>query len=118
VAAALSDSGIEAAVTYVGTFTARTPPMTVSGDLAHGRQLYAPCAACHGDKGQGNESLHAPALSGSTDWYLVTQLQNYRTGLRGSDPQDLDGQRMRAVTATLGDDAAINDVVAYIDTLR
>jgi len=90
----------------------------VNGDVAHGQALYTACGACHGAAGQGNQSLHAPALSGSTDWYLVTQLHNYRAGLRGADPADTNGQQMRIMAATLADDAAVNDVVAYINTLR
>jgi cytochrome c oxidase subunit 2 len=45
-------------------------------------------------------------------------LHNYRAGLRGADAADSSGQQMRAMAATLADDAAVNDVVAYIDTLR
>jgi cytochrome c oxidase subunit 2 len=45
-------------------------------------------------------------------------LHNYRAGLRGADPADTDGQQMRIMAATLADDAAVNDVVAYINTLR
>jgi cytochrome c oxidase subunit 2 len=45
-------------------------------------------------------------------------LHNYRTGLRGADPEDSSGQQMRAMAAALADDAAITDVVAYINTLR
>jgi cytochrome c oxidase subunit 2 len=90
----------------------------VSGDVARGKQLYNACGACHGAAGQGNQGLQAPALAGRTDWYLLAQLHNYRTGLRGSDPADSRGQQMRAMAASLTDDAAVNDVVAYIDTLR
>jgi cytochrome c553 len=118
VAAALSDADVDRALAYVASFSPRSPTITVSGDAARGQALYGACGACHGTAGQGNQSLHAPALAGRTDWYLVTQLHNYRTGLRGADPADSSGQQMRAMAATLADDAAVNDVVAYIDTLR
>ena len=90
----------------------------MSGDVAHGKELYSACAACHGAAAQGNAALHAPMLSGRTDWYLMTQLRNYRAGLRGANAADSNGQQMRAMAATLTDDAALNDVVAYINTLR
>jgi hypothetical protein len=45
-------------------------------------------------------------------------LQNYKAGLRGNDPRDTNGAQMRAIVATLSDKQAIDDVVAYINTLR
>jgi cytochrome c oxidase subunit 2 len=118
VAAAVSDADIDRLLAYVATFSSRPAAITVSGDIAHGKELYNACGACHGAAGQGNQELKAPALAGRTDWYLLAQLHNYRTDLRGSDPADSRGQQMRAMAASLTDDAAVNDVVAYIDTLR
>ena len=112
------DAGIEAALAYVAGFQPKTPPVTVDGDTTRGSTLYQTCAACHGTKGEGNQSLGAPALASRTDWYLVTQLQNYKTGLRGDDARDTNGAQMRAIAATLPDEQAIDDVVAYINTLR
>jgi cytochrome c553 len=115
----LSDeASIAAAVTYVASFESKAPPVTVSGDAERGRALYATCESCHGTKGEGNQSLGAPALASRTDWYLVTQLQNYKAGLRGADPRDTHGAQMRAIVSTLPDTRAIIDVVAYINTLR
>lgn len=118
VAAILTDAEIERALAYVGSFSPRPPPITVTGDAVQGKSLYGSCAACHGAAAQGNQALHAPMLAGRTDWYLVTQLHNYRAGLRGTNPADSNGQQMRAMAASLSDDAAVNDVVAYINTLR
>jgi cytochrome c553 len=119
VAEALSLAEIDQAIAYVGTLTPKAPPLTVSGDIAHGKVLYAACATCHGAHGEGRASLHAPALAMRTDWYLVTQLRNYRAGLRGGANGDGNGRQMRAAAvSTLPDNDAIDDVVAYIDTLR
>ena len=118
VAMQLDDKAIDAVAMYVSTFAPLAPPKTVRGDKQHGRTLYSSCAPCHGAKGQGNSELHAPALAGQTDWYLVTQLQNFRAGLRGLTPQDDSGTQMRAAASILPDDPAIEDVVAYINTLR
>jgi cytochrome c553 len=112
------DAGIQEAMAYVASFEPKTPPITVAGDATRGRDLYATCESCHGAKGEGNQSLNAPALASRTDWYLVTQLQNYQAGLRGNDPRDTNGAQMRAIVATLPDPQAIEDVVAYINTLR
>ena len=53
-----------------------------------GQELYAACAACHGAKGEGNATLQSPALAARSDWYLVTQLKNFKRGLRGADERD------------------------------
>ena len=62
-------------------------------------------------------SMNAPRLSGVEDWYLTRQLENYKSGVRGSHTQDLYGKQMKLMTIMLRDDQAINDVVAYINTL-
>jgi cytochrome c553 len=119
VAEALSLAEVDAAIAYVGGLRPKVPQLTVSGDVAHGKTLYAACAACHGAHGEGRASLNAPALAMRTDWYLVTQLRNYRAGVRGTSNLDGAGRQMRAVAvATLPNEDAIDDVVAYIDTLR
>jgi cytochrome c oxidase subunit 2 len=57
-------------------------------------------------------------LAGQQDWYLVRQLQNYKSGIRGSQPKDTYGVQMKPMASMLANDAAMNDVVAYIDTLK
>lgn len=108
---------IDAAVQFIGTLESGRPTATVRGDVAQGRRLYAACAGCHGAKGQGNAALQAPALAARSDWYLATQLTNYKVGLRGADDRDTYGAQMRTVAATLPDDKAIADLVAYINKL-
>jgi cytochrome c553 len=108
---------LQAAVNFISSLESKRPAPTVTGDVAAGKQLYQTCAACHGAKGEGNATLQAPALSARSDWYLVTQLRNYKQGLRGADARDTLGAQMRAVSSSLPDDKAITDVVAYINTL-
>ena len=117
-AEALTPAEIDQAIAYVGTFVPKPPPITVSGDIAHGKTVYAACAACHGERGEGRPALLAPALANRTDWYLVAQLRNYRGGLRGANKADANGQQMRAIAASLTSDYAIDDVVSYINSLR
>ena len=40
------------------------------GVSEEGRPLYAACKTCHGDYGQGNFKLNAPALANTDSWYL------------------------------------------------
>ena len=111
-------AAIDNVVAYIQTLTAPPAPATVHGDVAAGKKLYATCAACHGPQGQGNEQLNAPRLAGQQDWYLVRQLQNYKSGIRGSNPKDTYGMQMKPMASMLANDVAMNDVVAYIDTLK
>jgi cytochrome c553 len=112
-----TEGALEGAVIFIGTLDSRRPAPTVTGDVAHGKKLYANCISCHGPKGEGNASLQAPALAARSDWYLATQLANYQRGLRGTDARDTYGAQMRAIVSTLADEKAILDVVAYINTL-
>ena len=111
------ENTLAAAVAWVATLQSKRPAPTVTGDASLGKQLYQACATCHGDKAQGNAQLQAPALAARSDWYLVTQLRNYKLGLRGTDERDTLGAQMRAISSALPDDKAITDVVAYINTL-
>lgn len=88
-----------------------------TGDASAGAALYAVCSACHGQQAEGNPALHAPKLAGQADWYLIRQLHNFKSGARGADPKDAYGPTMAPMAATLPDDAAIANVVAYIKTL-
>ena len=60
----------------------------------------------------------APKLTGKQDWYLLKHLQNFRDGVRGTDPRDIPGGQMAAIAKTLSDDDQLRDLVAYIQTLN
>ena len=88
-----------------------------SGDVSRGQEIYHVCSTCHGRKAEGSTPLQAPKLAGQYDWYLIRQLQNFKSGVRGSDPKDVYGAQMRSMAEILQDEQAIQDVVAYIKTL-
>jgi cytochrome c oxidase subunit 2 len=117
-AEALSATEIQEATQYVSAVSSPRPQPTMLGDAARGTSLFQSCAACHGSKAGGNQPLGGPALTTQNDWYLVTQLKNYRNGNRGHHSDDSYGQQMRAAAQLLADDQAILDVVAYISTLQ
>jgi cytochrome c oxidase subunit II len=87
------------------------------GDTVRGKTLYGGCAACHGVEGEGLAAFNAPRLAGQGGWYLKRQLEYFKNQARGSHPQDVYGQQMAAMAATLHDADAIADVTAYIATL-
>lgn len=107
---------------YVASLPAATALSSVStigaGDAAKGKQLYGVCIACHGVQGEGMKQMNAPALTNLEDWYLFTQLKNYKNGLRGADAsRDPQGALMVPMANTLGDEQAMRDVISYIKTL-
>jgi cytochrome c oxidase subunit 2 len=86
-------------------------------DVTAGQAAYAVCGACHGARGEGSEVLNAPKLTGLQPWYLQRQILNFKHGLRGGAAGDTYGAQMAPMAATLVDDAAIDNVVAYIASL-
>ena len=112
-----TEQAIEDVVAYIGTLPDNPAPQTVTGDANTGETRYAVCSACHGLNADGSDALGAPRLRGVQDWYLVRQLQNFKANVRGYDPTDPFGAQMQSIAATLPDEQAIRDVVAYINTL-
>ena len=91
---------------------------SVGGDANAGKAAYMLCQACHGPTGGGNKALNSPKLAGQQDWYLVRQIKNFKAGIRGVKPGDAYGAQMRPMAMTLANDKAINNVAAYIATLK
>lgn len=112
-----SPEAVENVIAYIGTLPDRSAELTVSGNADRGRRIYRTCGACHGWEGQGIAAINAPRQAGMNDWYLVTQLNNFKQGIRGAHPQDLYGQQMVEMAKTLVNEQHVRDVVAYINTL-
>ena len=113
----VDDAAIDNVVAYIASLEETVSPSTISGDAVRGEEIFVTCKSCHGAEGQGIWALNAPRLKGVNDWYIVRQLKNYKQGIRGSHPQDLYGKQMTLMAGVLRDDQAINDLVAYINTL-
>jgi cytochrome c553 len=84
---------------------------------ADGENLFAPCVACHGAKGEGNATLNSPAIAGQDAVYVERQLRNFRNRRRGGDKSDVPGVQMQAAAAALADDAAVAKVASYVAKL-
>ena len=113
-----TDEDVAAVSSYVASLAPASPAATLEGgDAEKGKMFYATCQACHGAGGSGNDMLSAPSLAGQYDWYLQTQLHNFKQGIRGSKPEDVTGGQMRPMAMMLADDQAVLDVIAYIQTL-
>jgi cbb3-type cytochrome c oxidase subunit III len=112
-----SDADLKAVAAYVASLPKSQPTAVVQGDAAKGQAAYALCASCHGPEGKGNQQMNAPRLVGTSDWYLLSSLQKYKDGIRGSNTANANSMMMRGMAMSLADDQAMKDVVAHINTL-
>lgn len=78
-----------------------SPASLAAGDA----KLFATCVACHGNRGEGNPSLNAPAIAGQDAAYLERQLRNFRSDRRGTHKSDALGAQMRVFATALTEDA-------------
>jgi cytochrome c553 len=112
------DGDIPSVAQYVASLPAPFPPSTLHGNAGAGAVHYEQtCFTCHGPDGRGNDTLRSPPIVQLHDWYLVQELQNFKIGARGAHPADVWGATMRA-NAVLLTDQAMEDVIAYVQTLR
>ena len=90
----------------------------ISVSAARGRYVYQRCAICHGEFGQGDQSQNAPRLAGQDPEYLQRQMRNYRTGLRGGQADDQNGQVMGSFV-TSGGSLSVDDeeIATYLASL-
>jgi cytochrome c553 len=104
---------------YVAGLTEVRPAHTLQGgDAQAGASRYQTiCLVCHGPDGRGMEPLKSPSLIAQADWYMLSQIKKFQSGMRGAHPEDVTGGQMRAMAMTLENEQAIMDVIAYIQTL-
>ena len=118
-AATLADeAAINNVIAYIKTLPDSPAPATLQDNESHGRNLYGTCGTCHGSNGRGMQATNAPRIAGMSDWYMLTQLKNFKQGIRGAHPKDMYGPQMASMAAILADDQATKDLVAYINTLK
>jgi cbb3-type cytochrome c oxidase subunit III len=106
----LNEADLPAIAAYVAQLPAQTDAATLQGaDIEQGKARFMMCAGCHGMQAQGMQAMKAPALAGQSDWYLFTQLQNIKAGIR-SVPM------MMGFVAAL-DEASMRNIAAYLHSL-
>ena len=111
-----NDQAIADVSAYIASLPDTPVQPTIKGNVDNGRQRYATCAACHGADGRGIAATNAPRIKGMSDWYMATQMKNFRNGIRGGHAQDVHGAQMALVAGMLTDDAVIGDILAYINS--
>jgi cytochrome c oxidase cbb3-type subunit 3 len=99
----LQPAEIDAVTDFV--MTLYNPGAAVKGDVAKGATVYAEnCASCHGEKGEGNRELGAPALRsgvhlfGDTREAVRAQIANPKQGVMPAWNGRLDEATIRALT--------------------
>jgi cytochrome c553 len=90
---------------------ASTAPLLASEPEGHqdsGRDIYGPCAACHGDLGQGGKRGEYPRLAGQRPGYIEYTLKKFRSRERLNLPmfpytqeRELSDADIKAVSAYL-----------------
>ena len=112
-----NETVLENVIAHIQTLPDVPPEQTVFGDVERGAELYTTCAFCHGAEAEGVWSTNAPRLAGMSDWYLARQLEYFQQGIRGGHEADVYGDQMYMMANILKDETAINDIIAYINTL-
>ena len=112
-----SEEDVKHVAAYVASLPVRKPATTLmGGDPKRGAERYKVCISCHAADGTGNQALTGAPLANLNDWYLLRQLENFKTGVRGTNPKDMFATTMRPMAMQL-DEQGMKDVIAYINSL-
>lgn len=114
----LSEQEITSIAAWVAQTQSPKPLPSIEANAELGHSLYQGCVACHGPEAQGNQMMGAPRLVGLNDWYLVTQLNHFQLGIRGSASADTYGQQMKAASYLLSSEQDVANIAAYINQLK
>lgn len=86
--------------------------------LQRGRELFALCSTCHGERGEGDVKRFAPPIGGQPSWHIAAELRRFLAGQRGYHPDDTAGLQMRPMAQAVYRDADLDAVAAYVASLR
>ncbi len=119
-------------VTDVAAFVAQMTPVKPAatlhgGDPKVGAAKYGVCVQCHGSDGKGfdgnknamGQVKQVPGLAGRSDWYLQTQIQNFKSKIRSTDDAPGSDKFMMATVWVnrMASEQDVLDVLAHIQTL-
>lgn len=93
------------------------PARAQAGAIDEGRRLFVACAACHGERGQGDAKLGAPNIGALDAAYVERQLRQFAQGWRGADPKNPEAARMRAAAQALTDTGQMNLIAGFVAAL-
>ena len=93
-------------------------PSPDKASVEYSEELYGGCVQCHGEAGEGNEEIGAPAIAGLPRWYVKRQLRGFQNSYRGWHPEDLAGKRMQPMARALDTDEKVDLVGAYVANMN
>jgi len=96
------------------SLTACQDPSPDKASLKYSVDLYDGCVQCHGEDGEGNQDLGAPAIAGLERWYIKAQLRKFKKSQRGWHIDDMAGKRMQPMALALDTDEKVDLVAAYV----
>ncbi len=112
----VDETAIKNVAAYIESLPDKPAAQTIKGDIENGKVFYETCSKCHGKQAEGRWSVNAPRIAGMSDWYLLTQLKNFKHGLRGAHKDDATGRQMESMVISLNEEK-MQDVIAYINSL-
>ncbi len=122
IAKALLPEHLPAVAAVVEKMTLVPAPKAVAlkePNLEEGRLLFSErCMECHRFNGSGEMTFGSPPLIGLQDWYLLAQIDKFKHGSRGIDPNDANGAKMVLSSQFIESEQAKHDVVAFILSLN
>ena len=106
---------LQAVINQTLSLPHRPSPETPQGDPGRGAAAYESCSACHGSRGEGNDTLAAPRLKGMSGWYLVRRYAWFEsTGGGSADPAVV--SMAASARANPLDDQTLADIAAHLAT--
>jgi cytochrome c oxidase subunit 2 len=116
----LNDGAIRNLAAYIASLTDTPATPTIAGaNVSNGERIYQRnCAACHLENAEGTWYTDAPALAGMSDWYFVKQINAFRNKVRGAHENDMYGEQMVWMSTAMANQGEVEDVAAYLNSLR
>jgi hypothetical protein len=122
IAKALTDEQLHTVAKQVEHLAQVTPQVTAalqSPDIEEGKLLFTErCMECHRYNASGELTFGSPPLTGLQDWYLLAQIDKFKTGRRGIDATEPYGTKMKQSSQFIESEQAKHDVVAFILSLN
>ncbi len=118
----LSDEDMRDLAAYYANQPQKTMGASDEDRVEQGQKIYlggiqdkgvAACVACHGPRGRGNPAADYPDVGGQYAQYLITQLEQFRSGERANDRAGM----MRSLASEMSDEEirAVSEYMAGLN---
>ncbi|EDM26955.1 cytochrome c family protein [Lentisphaera araneosa HTCC2155] len=119
VAKKLSKEDLEKINKYLKTVKAEEKSPRLYANTIRGERLYRTngCSYCHGDNAEGDPVNKVPRLNHQHGWYMLKQLKNFKSGVRGAHADDAMGHTMAFYAKTIHDEQSMHDIISWITSI-